>query len=235
MGQKVIMFARLLLHCARLFSRISTHCFQRWKKTDFAQPCQHRGKGVVNSANLISMKCNLRTVLICISLITNQPNYFPSICLLSAYPPGWSTGPHPSPAYLLEASLIHLNEHFRANKSNHLPARPSEREGAWPQDTLGRFIWGRVEESGLGDRDSCPQVGRRGSIPEQGPDHLRGTGTHTRVRVLRLGAEVPCIVPHDAPRAPWRIRGLRRTERPGKGTVCAVQMRRVCGPRGNTR
>ncbi|CAI9153643.1 unnamed protein product [Rangifer tarandus platyrhynchus] len=85
-------------------------------------------------------------------------------------------------------------------------------------DTLGRFIWGRVEESGLGDRDSRPQVGRRGSIPEQGPDRHRGTGTHTRVCELRPGAEVPCIVPHDAPRAPWRIRGLRRTEWPGKGT-----------------
>lgn len=76
MGQKVIMFSRLLLHCARLFSRIPTHCFQRWRKTDFTQPCQHRGMGVVNSANLISMKCNLHTVLICISLITNQLNYF---------------------------------------------------------------------------------------------------------------------------------------------------------------
>lgn len=69
------------------------------------------------------MKCNLHTVLVCISLITNQLNYFPSICLLSAYPLGWSTGPHPSPAYLLEAFLIHLNEHFRVDKFNHLPAR----------------------------------------------------------------------------------------------------------------
>lgn len=165
MGQKVIMFSRLLLHCARLFSRISTHCFQRWKKTDFAQPCQHRGKGVVNSANLISMKCNLRTVLICISLITNQPNYFPSICLLSAYPPGWSTGPHPSPAYLLEASLIHLNEHFRANKSNHLPARP----GHWG------LLSGRVR-------------GHRTPWADSFGDELRKVGWETETAVRRWAA-----------------------------------------------
>ena len=78
--------------------------------------------GVVNSANLISMKCNLHTVLVCISLITNQLNYFPSICLLSAYPLGWSTGPHPSPAYLLEAFLIHLNELFILNSNNYYMA-----------------------------------------------------------------------------------------------------------------
>ena len=94
-------------------------------ETDFIQLWQHRGMGAANSANLMRMKCNLHTVLICTSLITNRLNYFPSVCLLSAYPLGWSTGPHPSPAYLLEAFLIHLNEHFRVDKCNNLPARLS--------------------------------------------------------------------------------------------------------------
>ena len=68
----------------------------------------------------------------------------------------------------------------------------------------------------------------------------RGLNTTTGLGTARgsvchvLEVVVPCIVPHDALRAPSQIQWLRPTELPGKGAVFAVQVSKVCGPRGNT-
>lgn len=100
-GQKIIILPRLLLHSLDGFADLHTASKDSEAQT-FSGLASAGWWCLLNSANLISLKCYPDSAFISISLITNSLNYFPSICLLSPYPTGWGSQPHPSPLCLLK-------------------------------------------------------------------------------------------------------------------------------------
>lgn len=103
-SQRITIFSRFLLHLL--------DCLADWhaaSKDAGAQTLPSLASAgwwcLLNSANLISLKCYPDSAFISISLITDSLNCFPSICLLSPYPAGWSSQ-HTAPALSIEVFRI---------------------------------------------------------------------------------------------------------------------------------
>lgn len=153
MGQKITTLSRLSLHIPR-------GCFADLHAASKDSPAQIlpslASAGwwcLLNSANLISLKCYPDSAFISISLITNSLNYFPSICLLSSYPTGWSSRPHPSPLCLLKSFNSCARLEWIASDRNRFasqirPLRFSSRMMYEQDNTLGRLVLRLIEENG---------------------------------------------------------------------------------------
>lgn len=150
-GQKKIIRSRLPLHSLDCFADLHTASKDSEAQTS-PSLASARWWCLLNSANLISLKCYPDSAFISISLITNGLNYFPSICLLSPYPTGWSNQPHPSPLCLLK-SLDSYDGFEWAPRQIQIICPPdlateaSQQDDAWPRLHLrkinSQINWGK--------------------------------------------------------------------------------------------